>query len=287
MYVRRIPELPVDGKPLGRHVRHDPRSRAYQHPAADVATLTSVRHVRGIPVLDQGQVGSCTGNAAEGAAGTDPIYAAIPASLTTRPTGDATVDEAQAVALYSAATQIDDAPGSYPPDDTGSDGLSVAKATMQAGLISGYRHAMTLEAALTALSQGPVIMGINWYDSFDNPGPDGVVTIADGAQVRGGHELVADELDVERQLVGCTNSWGESWGLSGRFYMSWATWGRLLGEEGDVTVFVPLTEPAPTPTPVPPGPAPVPISGGSLAEFAAKVRAWWVEAEAWLISHGV
>jgi hypothetical protein len=272
IYTRRIPEQQVSGKPLGRHVRHDPRSLSYLVPAADPATLTSVHHDRHVPVLDQGSTGSCTGNAAEGAVGTGALYDAL-AGNAGQPTSDADHDEEQAVALYSAATALDDYPGTYPPDDTGSDGLSVAKAAKNAGLISGYRHATSLNAALTALATQAVITGVNWYDSFDDPDSDGLVAIPSGAQVRGGHEFVVDELDVERRLVGFTNSWGTGWGVDGRAYMSWDTWSRLLGEEGDVTVFVPVTEPAPTPAP--------PKPSDPLHEFADILKRFWSDVEGW------
>lgn len=251
MYVRHIPEHHVPGKRLGRHVRHDPRSLRYQVDARSLGTLKSVRHARQIPVLDQGELGSCTGNAAEGVLGTSPFYEAIPTTVLGRPTGNAQVDEDQAIALYSAATTLDDYAGGYPPDDTGSDGLSVAKAAKAAGLISGYKHATSLEAALTALEAAPVIVGINWYDSFDYPLPSGFMTITDGAQVRGGHEICLDELDVENRRVWFTNSWGTGWGVEGRACLDWDDFGRLLDEQGDVTAFVPLFQPAPQPTPDP------------------------------------
>jgi hypothetical protein len=280
IYTRRIPEQRVPGKPLGRHVRHDSRSLNFLVEEADPATLTSVRHLRVIPVLDQGDLGSCTGNAAEGALGTTPYFQTIPDSAANKPRDDAEIDEEQAVKLYSAATKLDDADGSYPPDDTGSDGLSVAKACKAAGLISGYKHAASLNAALTALAAGPVITGVNWYDSFDTPDADGLVAIAPGAQVRGGHEFVVDEIDVKRKLVGFTNSWGTSWGVEGRAYMSWDTWGQLLAEQGDVTVFVPLSQPAPTPTPTP-------APDNPLAELAALIRQGITAVEGWLKSHGL
>jgi hypothetical protein len=129
---------------------------------------------------------------------------------------------------------------------------------------------MSIEAALTALAAGPVIAGINWYDSFDEP-VHGMCVISDGAQVRGGHEICLDELDVERGLVGFTNSWGEGWGEQGRGYFTWHDFTRLLKEEGDVTVFIPVTEPAPFP--VPPGPAPAPVDVADQA-LAAAARPW-------------
>lgn len=232
-----------------------------------------------IPVLDQGELGSCTGNAAQGCLGSQPFFGTFLPGQPYRPDQDAEVAEDQAVSLYSMATMVDDYPGSYKPDDTGSDGLSVAKAAAAAGLISGYRHATSLEAALTALAAQPVIAGINWYDSFDEPGVNGLIAIEPGARVRGGHEICVDELDVERQQVGFTNSWGSGWGEAGRGYLRWHDFAQLLKEDGDVTVFVPLTQPAPTPTP--------PAPADCLAEFAALLRQAWVGIEGWLKGHGL
>jgi Cysteine protease len=279
LHVKRIPERLVEGRRLGRHVKHDPRSLSYLVPERDPATLTSVRHERAVPVLDQGNLGSCTGNAAEGCVGTEPFYSTLPGTVPARPTNDAAKDEKQAVALYSAATKLDGYSGSYPPEDTGSDGLSVAKAAQKAGLISGYQHATSLNAALAALAERPVIAGINWYDSFDYPLPSGFMTITDGAQVRGGHEICLDELDVEGQRVGFTNSWGTGWGVQGRGYISWEDFARLLKEDGDVTAFVPLSQPAPTPTP--------PAPSDPLAELAALLRQLLDSIGTWLKKHGL
>jgi hypothetical protein len=248
--VRPIPEHPPThpgaGR-LGRHVRHDPRSLAYQVAAKPLGDLTSVRHQRFIPVLDQGSTGSCTGNATIGAVGTGDLFTALAGNPGCPSETDAAKDEEQAVALYSEATHLDDVFGTYPPDDTGSSGLAVAKAAKNAGLISGYEHATSLEAALTALETRAVITGVNWYEGMDSPDDSGLVRVT--GQVRGGHEFVLDELDTANRLVGATQSWGLGFGLSGRFYLSWDDFGRLLDEDGDVTALLPVTAPAPTPSP--------------------------------------
>lgn len=247
---RFIPETRVEGKPLGRHVHHDSRSLEYQiQPDGTVAT---VRWDRVIPVLDQGQVGSCTGNAAVGHLGTQPDDDAI-ASLVA--TGAVTLNEGLALNLYSAAENID-GDGPYPPNDNGSSGLSVAKAAKNAGLISGYQHATSLAAAQTAIQTGPFIIGSDWYTSMDNPTATGFVGVS--GSIRGGHEYECIGYNQTTDLWELVNSWGESFGVGGHFFYSSASFSKLLADQGDITQFVPLSKPAPVPTPVPtpnpPGP---------------------------------
>jgi hypothetical protein len=298
---------------LKRHVRHDDRSRDYPFDTSGL-TIVSAKHTRRIPVLDQGQLGSCTGNAGIGCLGTDPYYAtlALPtliktsrssltmedaervkaayeqAARTGRPlvlsgewqvtpgrTMPYSLDEAGAVQLYSDATKLDDYPGGYyAPDwsDTGSDGLSIAKALKNAGEIGGYQHTFSLDDALKALGVTPYITGTNWTSNMFDPDSDGRVYPT--GSVEGGHEYVADEIDAANEQVWFTNSWGQ-WGVTrdgrpGRFYMTFADFGDLLGQQGDVTIFVPLTQPAPTP--VPPTPTPAPVVTDADRALAAALR---------------
>lgn len=270
---RHIPEYSSDIGPrrLGRHVEHDSRSRGYALSEDLIPpTYTSAVHQVRIPVLDQGDLGSCTGNAAEAFAGTDLVYEAIPTTVKARPTGDATADEKQAVALYSAATALDNVRGNYPPTDTGSTGLAVAKAAQKAGLVSGYQHAFSLDTALKALAVSPLIVGVNWYEGFDNPNSNGLVKIS--GSVRGGHEFLLYGINAEQQVVLARNSWGESFGVGGCFAFSFDDLGRLLDEQGDATLFVPLTAPAPTPTP--PTPVPTPTPDDVDKAFATAARSW-------------
>jgi hypothetical protein len=115
----------------------------------------------------------------------------------------------------------------------------VCKAAKQLGWIKSYTHAFGLQHALGALMLRPVITGIDWYTSFDTPDAQGLVQISPGAKVRGGHEVVADGIDAPNQLVWFWNSWGTSFGVGGRFCMSFATWEQLLSNQGDVTVPLP------------------------------------------------
>ena len=194
--------------------------------------------------------GNCTGNAATGALGTEPDYDSLKAQLEQ----GLQLNEAEALKLYSAAENID-GDGPYPPNDHGSSGLSVAKAAQNAGLISGYTHITSIAAAQTAIQAGPFIVGTDWYTSFDTPDSNGVVAIAKGATVRGGHEYECIGYDAKTDLWEMVNSWGTTFGVDGHFFYSTATFKALLANQGDATVLIPLSAPAPTPTP-PPAPTP-------------------------------
>jgi hypothetical protein len=230
--------IPSTDPRLKRHVHHDSESRRYAFDTTGLS-IVSAKHTRRIPVLDQGQLGSCTGNAGIGCLGTDPFYEGT--------TWHYSFTEEGAVQLYSDATAADDYPGQYPPDDTGSDGLTIAKVLTAAGSISGYRHTFSLDDALKALGVTPVICGTTWLEGMFDPAPDGRLTVS-GA-VAGGHEYVVDEIDADSQRVWLTNSWGTGWGVNGRAYLTFTDWGRLLADQGDVTIFTPLTQPAPVPAP--------------------------------------
>ncbi len=219
-----IPERLVQGRPLGRHINHDARSRNFR---ARTATLRSVTHKRYCPAFDQGNLGSCTGNAAVGAAMAAPLWIA-----------GRVLTEVDCVEVYSRATAIDPFPGKYPPEDTGSDGLSVAKVMRDKGWVTEYRWAFGLDDALAALVVAPLLIGINWYSSFDTPTSTGRLVMRDDAYVRGGHELVLTGISVSHRTVDGWNSWGPGFARLGRFTMGWKLFGRLLDEGGDATQLI-------------------------------------------------
>jgi len=205
--------------PLGRIVQHDPRSFAF--PAALAPALKTVNHRHYGPVLDQGQIGSCTGNAAAQALNTVPLRH-----------GRRLLAEIDARNLYHEATVIDGYPGTWPPTDTGSSGLAVAKAAQQSGWVSGYTHAFGLDQCLAALVLAPVIVGTNWHQDMFTPDPAGYLHPT-GA-VAGGHEYALIGLDVKRKRVTMLNSWSASWGRNGRAYLTFDDLGTLLANSGDV-----------------------------------------------------
>lgn len=212
--------------PLGRILQHDPRSRAF--PArADLPLHTRTWRRYGA-VLDQGHTSSCTGHA----------MAQVLNHIPLRRRGHV-LTGVDAMRIYSRATVIDEWLGCYPPDDTGSSGLAVAKAAKEEGLISAYDHAFGLDHALHALMAGPVIVGSNWYSSMFRPQRDGRLLVE--GTIEGGHEWTWVGVDMEQRLALCLNSWGVDWGVRGRFWLTLDDLDRLLREDGDVTVPLPTT----------------------------------------------
>ena len=153
---RIIVEKPGAGR-LGRHVEHNPQSRAFSVGTAAVKTVTYRRH--GKP-FDQGDLGSCTGNAMAGVLMTEPLW--VPGRNLT---------EDDAVALYKAATKLDDIRGKYPPTDTGSSGLGVMKAAVKAKYIVGYAHSFSLEQLLGVYRSSPAFWASTGTTRSTRPSP--------------------------------------------------------------------------------------------------------------------
>src|SRR5882762_1299376 len=95
---------------LGRHIEHDPRSLTFH--AAQATHLFDVMWDYHGKVLNQGDVGSCTGNSAVEVLMTGPYYEHI----------QKVFNEDDAVSIYTRATHLDRIPGGYPATDTGSSG---------------------------------------------------------------------------------------------------------------------------------------------------------------------
>jgi hypothetical protein len=226
-----IPETDPDARRLGRHIAHDPRSRDFAVEAPAGATFDTVYWDRHSDILDQGEVGSCTGNAMVGALACAPLCADDAAGKQ--------FDETLALALYGGATRRDSVTGSYPPVDTGSTGLAVAKEAKARGLIDSYRWAFSVSGLLHALQGGPVIVGVPWYAGFDHPDGNGLVRPS--GQIRGGHEfllrgLVVKGTDQDEWELHADNSWGRGWGDRGMFCFTVATWKLLRSQHADVVI---------------------------------------------------
>lgn len=213
---------------LGRIVNHDPKSRAYEAVRSEVRKVLWAHRA---PVLDQGQLGSCTGNALTQLLNTTRAVKARLADTKSR----RFLTEQTAVALYSRATVLDDIGGHYPPTDTGSSGLAVCKAGVEAGYFTQYRHAFGYDQFTGAIQLSPVITGTPWYAGMFTPDENGYVWPT--GRVAGGHEYLILGFDpAGKGKVTMLNSWSASWGRKGRAYMRGDVYAELLSQQGDVTV---------------------------------------------------
>jgi hypothetical protein len=243
MEIEYIHELIVPGRRLGRHIDREARRAALPYQGVRKA-IQSVNWTRTGSILNQGDVGSCTANASVGALECDPNFPALPAN-------HPPLNEAEATTLYSAEEEaLYGSP--YPPTDNGGTGVAIAQVVQNAGLISGFNHYVDIDSVLAAMMDGPVIVGVNWYTSFDTPTPSGIVVIAPGATVRGGHEILMRSYNADTKMFGLDNSWGPTYGVNGSFSWSVSTFTTLLSQQGDATAFVPLAN-KPTETVTIPG----------------------------------
>ena len=259
-----IPEINPDPRHrLGRHIYRPDGFEARLNTVGDATvTPTSKSYLRHTAPFDQGNLGSCTGNAAAGALDTDPFWYTGVNYL-----------EPDAVRFYSLATHYNGDPSSiYPPTDSGSSGPAVAQALESLQLISSYGHTVTLNDSLNSLQVVPGIFGINWMTSFDNPLSTGECPLTAGAQVRGGHEIQSFKLDMENERLWFYQSWGATWGGlgNGTFWLSFATLTTLFQNGADGTFFVPKTNPGPAP--VTPTPAPAPAQSKTICQ---RVKSWF------------
>ena len=205
---------------LGRLVEHDPKSRMFRAATATVKPRT-VTWAHQADVIDQGQVGMCTG-------------AALAQWLNTDFGGAHRLTVADALRFYGLATHLDPFPGSYPPDDTGSSGNAVCKAGRLLGYLKSWRWTFSFMSFLGALARSPVLVGTEWYEGMFDPNPHGF--IHPSGDMLGGHEYLVLGCDVDRKTVTILNSWGEGWGQHGRAHLSWADMALLLRNQGDVKV---------------------------------------------------
>lgn len=175
-------------------------------------TYPAVTHERFSPITDQGNVGSATGHAGAGLMGTHPLSSSVDEA--------AQYNYDYAVALYSGATRRDTLAGSYPPNDTGSSCIAVAKELYARSSIGGYLTGATVEALLEMLQTSPVMIGSVWLSYMDRPTAAGFVRVT--GSVMGGHAYVCRAYEpgatLDDGVLTCSNCWGSAWGpLGGEF----------------------------------------------------------------------
>ena len=181
-----------------------------------VPTPTPTNLWADLVVLDQGDFGTCVGNAGAGWLASEPVV-------------DPGVTEALARQLYFEATCYDGM--CDPTGQTGSTSRSLAKALKARGRLLAYAFATSMADIDEWLAgHGPVMVGADWTNDMFNPGPDHVVHITGG--VAGGHEWLVRYREPDTTQYRCRNSWGTGWGDHGDFLIEAADLGQLLFKQG-------------------------------------------------------
>src|SRR5580765_2027274 len=191
-------------------------------------------------LLHQGREGTCVGHGAEAWMLSAPIMKKDP---TTPPT---------AVDIYLGACLLDEFPQNDQGDLTFGTTVRAAFKWLQdrGNLTGSYNHATDVNTVADFLAGmdargtyvgGPVVIGVNWYDSMFDVNAEGFVDVPVGAMVRGGHCVCLIGWDQARGAALGQNSWGTEFGFpdpktgikTGRFWMAGETLDRLLHEEGE------------------------------------------------------
>ena len=130
-------------------------------------------------------------------------------------------------ALYYEAVAI----GGEPNTENGAEVRWGLKALAARKRIVSYHKAANYAEALAFVRSstgGPVILGIDWLSGFDSPTSTGLVH-ATGA-VRGGHCLLF--FGATASYAYLLNSWGPTWGNTGRCRASHSDMAYLLDRHG-------------------------------------------------------
>lgn len=228
---------------LGRHVEHDSRSLQFAVAEPRKAREVDVFHTDSGPILDQGDIGACVGFT-----GADIMNTDFFASVRNQHNSSNYFNDDDGLRFYHDATVSDGYKGTYPPDDTGSSGLGLAKALKKAGLITKYLHSFSWTSFQASLQKQPVAVGTLWTNTMFKPDKNGVVKVGSlsDSNVAGGHEYMVRGISYTRGLVLCRNHWNATWDTSekykdggkvpGEFWVTFADMQKLLANQGDCTV---------------------------------------------------
>lgn len=219
------------------------------------------------PILDQnehpnaaGHLGTCVGHGWTAWRNAAPVQPATP------------LLSDYAIQAYDYAQSVDE--WSDTPPEEGTSVQAGAKAMVRDGALgAGYLWARSLSELVTWLGNyGSAVVGTLWREGMFHP--DGLGFVKPTGGIAGGHcyhvygyDGFRGYDDLSNVRLKFQNSWGETWGDGGRFYMSGDAWNALLSS-GDASVCTPAElapeAPDPEPAPAPPVKARVKVSLSAL-----------------------
>ncbi len=214
--------------------RHDPRSRNYSIAAVLGDVDDRPKTWRKGHALDQGREGACVGFAwtAELIGSPKPNYKVTP-----------DVGNPFALQIYRDAKKIDFWAGE---DYEGTSVLAGAQVLQSRGFIESYRWAFNIDDVRKAvISEGPVVIGINWHEGMYRTGPGHLVDVT--GPLVGGHALTLTAYHPRRRFnvngkyvyhrcFEWRNSWGRAYGRGGNGYIRYEDLQNLLATNGEACV---------------------------------------------------
>jgi len=209
----RVPS-PLD--PRDFLLRHYLTAPQYAHRSWDVG-----------PVLNQGMTPHCVGFAGANWGNCLPI--------------DDEWSNDKGHALYYAVKDLEGQPG----EENGAYVRDLAKVLRAEGRIGRYAFGDLDEARDFVLTQGPIVLGIDWYEGMYHP--DALGRVRPSGSRTGGHAILL--FGCDEQYACLQNSWGDAWGVNGCCFITWDDLERCFGYDGEAmaAVELPLCHP-----PVPP-----------------------------------
>jgi hypothetical protein len=184
--------------------------------------------------LDQGETGTCVGHAWRNFLRCAPIRTEV--------SGPSAFDIYRSAVVKDTWADNDDEAQLADADpglDFGTSVRAGAEAVTEFGRLKSYVWAFALQPAVEwVLTQGPVVLGTNWYSSMFRPDAEGIVRITPTATVEGGHAYLLRGVDTRKALARCSNSWGDDWGKSGEFLLPFRDLERLIHEDGEACTAV-------------------------------------------------
>ena len=206
------------------------------------------------PIVDQGRIGSCTGNALAGALGfleRNELQAdGGPETFGSRfapfsrlfiyyneralegtQDQDSGAQIRDGIKTLAASGACRESVWKYTPENVLKAPSSLADEEAIKHRIANYLRMQTLAEMRACLASGfPFVFGFTVYESFESieVASTGIMQVPSvDERVLGGHAVLAVGYDDEKQSLLVRNSWGEKWGISGYFYMPYEIITRL------------------------------------------------------------
>lgn len=169
--------------------------------------------------LDQGSTGHCVGFGWAGWSDAEPI--------------ENTYGNSDGHSIYYECKVIEGDPG----NEDGAYVRDGAKAMLSRKRLSTYAFANTVDDVVSWLRvHGPLVIGTDWTDDMFDPDSNGFVKPT--GQVAGGHCYLL--YGIKGTSLKFKNSWGDSWGIGGSFYMDVADFKVLMQSYGEAVASVEL-----------------------------------------------